>query len=164
MSRRRILDHPQFDGSPSWELQPVLFIASHGTSARSSARRRRSSSRIFGRDICRGDQAASRAKFIQHKTQRPAQFEITPATRDAVQTWFKRAGLKADDFARSRNWDWTRHLKGHAHPPHRQRAGADAASAAEIPDLTDYAVLLTPSRRRPRQTARSPMTDASEAA
>ena len=28
---------------------------------------------------------ASRAVVMQHKTQRPVQFEITPATRDAVQ-------------------------------------------------------------------------------
>ena len=37
------------------------------------------------RDICHGDQVASRAIVMQHKTQRPVQFEITPATRDAVQ-------------------------------------------------------------------------------
>ena len=37
------------------------------------------------RDICHGDQVASRAMVMQHKTQRPVQFEITPATRDAVQ-------------------------------------------------------------------------------
>ena len=35
---------------------------------------------------------------MQHKTQRPVQFEITPATRDAVQKWIKQAGLKSDDF------------------------------------------------------------------
>ena len=29
---------------------------------------------------------------------RPVQFEITPATRDAVQKWIKIAGLKSDDF------------------------------------------------------------------
>ena len=50
------------------------------------------------RDICHGDQVASRAMVMQHKTQRPVQFEITPATRDAVQKWIKQAGLKADDF------------------------------------------------------------------
>ena len=37
------------------------------------------------RDICHGDQVASRTVVMQHKTQRPVQFEITPATRDAVQ-------------------------------------------------------------------------------
>jgi len=50
------------------------------------------------RDICHGDQVASRAIVMQHKTQRPVQFEITPATRDAVQAWIKLAGLKADDY------------------------------------------------------------------
>jgi integrase len=50
------------------------------------------------RDICHGDQVASRAMVMQHKTQRPVQFEITPATRDAVQKWIKLAALKSDDF------------------------------------------------------------------
>jgi hypothetical protein len=50
------------------------------------------------RDICHGDQVASRAMVMQHKTQRPVQFEITPATRDAVQKWIKQAKLKSDDF------------------------------------------------------------------
>jgi integrase len=50
------------------------------------------------RDICHGDQVASRAVVMQHKTQRPVQFEITGVTRDAVQKWIKQAGLKSDDF------------------------------------------------------------------
>jgi len=33
------------------------------------------------RDSCHGDQVASRAMVMQHKTQRPVQFEITPASR-----------------------------------------------------------------------------------
>ena len=39
------------------------------------------------RDVCHGDQVASRATVLQHKTQRPVQFEITSATREALQTW-----------------------------------------------------------------------------
>jgi integrase len=35
---------------------------------------------------------------MQHKTQRPVQFEITPATRDAVHKWIKQAGLRSDVF------------------------------------------------------------------
>ena len=50
------------------------------------------------RDICHGEQVAARAVVMQHKTQRPVQFEITPGTRDAVQKWIKIAGLKSDDF------------------------------------------------------------------
>ena len=50
------------------------------------------------RDVCHGEHVASRAMVMQHKTQRPVQFEITPATRDAVQKWIKLAGLKSDDF------------------------------------------------------------------
>lgn len=37
------------------------------------------------RDICRGDQVATRAVVTQHKNRRPAQFEIKQATREAVQ-------------------------------------------------------------------------------
>ena len=50
------------------------------------------------RDICHGDQVASQAVVMQYKTQRPVQFELTPATRDAVQKWIKQAGLRSDDF------------------------------------------------------------------
>ena len=50
------------------------------------------------RDVCHGDQVASRAIVMQHKTQRPVQFEITAATRDALQAWIKHAALKSDNF------------------------------------------------------------------
>lgn len=50
------------------------------------------------RDICHGDQVAARAIVMQHKTKRPVQFEITQATRDALQAWIRQAGLKSDDF------------------------------------------------------------------
>jgi integrase len=50
------------------------------------------------RDVCHGDQVATRAVVMQHKTQRPVQFEITQATRDALQAWIKQARLKSDDF------------------------------------------------------------------
>ena len=36
--------------------------------------------------------------MVQHKTQRPVQFEIAPAARDAVQKWINTTGLKSDDF------------------------------------------------------------------
>lgn len=50
------------------------------------------------RDVCHGDQVATRAIVVQHKTQRPVQFEITPAARDAVQAWIKLARLKPEDY------------------------------------------------------------------
>jgi integrase len=50
------------------------------------------------RDVSHGDQAATRAIVMQHKTQRPVQFEITAATRDALQAWIKQAGLKPEDY------------------------------------------------------------------
>ena len=54
--------------------------------------------RLKVRDICHGDQVASRAIVMQQKTQRPVQFEITQATREALQKWIKLAGLKPEDF------------------------------------------------------------------
>lgn len=50
------------------------------------------------RDVCHGDQLATRATVMQHKTRRPVQFEITQATRDALQAWIKQAELKPEDF------------------------------------------------------------------
>ena len=50
------------------------------------------------RDVCHGDHVAARAIAMQHKTQRPVQFEITQATRDAVQRWIRQAGLAPEDF------------------------------------------------------------------
>lgn len=50
------------------------------------------------RDVCHGDQVASRALVMQRKTQRPVQFEITATTREALQKWIKVAGLKSEDF------------------------------------------------------------------
>lgn len=50
------------------------------------------------RDVCHGEQVAARAIVMQQKTQRPVQFEITPPTRDTLQKWIKRAGLRSEDF------------------------------------------------------------------
>lgn len=50
------------------------------------------------RDVSHGDQIATRAIVMQHKTKRPVQFEITGVTRDALQIWIKQAGLNAEDF------------------------------------------------------------------
>ena len=50
------------------------------------------------RAVCHGDEMAARAIVLQHKTQRPVQFEITQATRDVVHAWVKRAGLKPEEL------------------------------------------------------------------
>lgn len=49
------------------------------------------------RDVCHGDQVATRAIVIQHKAQRPVQFKITASARDALSAWIKQAGLKSED-------------------------------------------------------------------
>jgi hypothetical protein len=51
------------------------------------------------RDVCHGDQVASRAVVMQHKTQRPVQFEITEPTRAALRAWIRQATLKPEPFA-----------------------------------------------------------------
>ncbi|HCY14602.1 MAG: integrase [Curvibacter sp. GWA2_64_110] len=62
------------------------------------------------RDICHGDQVATRAIVMQHKTRRPVQFEITAASRDALLTWIKHAGLKPDNFLFPSRLHYSPHL------------------------------------------------------
>ena len=50
------------------------------------------------RDIWHGDQLVARAIVMQHNPQRPAQFEITRATRKAVRARIKLAELRSDEF------------------------------------------------------------------
>jgi hypothetical protein len=50
------------------------------------------------RNVCHGDHVATRAIVLQHRTQRPVQFEITQATRDALRVWIREAGLRAEDY------------------------------------------------------------------
>ena len=47
------------------------------------------------RDVCHGEQVASRAAAQDTATR---QFEITPAARDAVHKWIRSASLKSDDY------------------------------------------------------------------
>jgi integrase len=49
------------------------------------------------RDVCRGVQAAHRAMVMQQKTHRPVQLKITPATRESVEAWIRKAGLRQED-------------------------------------------------------------------
>lgn len=50
------------------------------------------------RDVCHGDQVSTRAIVMQHKTQRPVQFEITATTRDALREWIAHAGLSSENY------------------------------------------------------------------
>ena len=50
------------------------------------------------RDVTHGSQVAPRASVMQHKTQRPVQFELTDPTRDAVGAWIAKAKLNPDEF------------------------------------------------------------------
>ncbi|WP_318152599.1 tyrosine-type recombinase/integrase [Halomonas sp. M4R1S46] len=50
------------------------------------------------RDVAHGDHVSSRAIIMQRKTHRPVQFEITEQTRDALDTWIRRAQLRNEDY------------------------------------------------------------------
>ena len=50
------------------------------------------------RDVTHGNQIAPRAIFMQQKTQRPVQFELTEPTRDSVSAWMAKAKLRPEDF------------------------------------------------------------------
>jgi len=54
--------------------------------------------RLRVRDVCHGDHPSSRAIVLQQKTQCPVQFEITFATREALERWIKDANLRSDDY------------------------------------------------------------------
>jgi len=48
------------------------------------------------RDVCHGQNVASRTIVLQQKTQRPVQSEITEPTREAVGAWICHAGLTSE--------------------------------------------------------------------
>jgi site-specific recombinase XerC len=50
------------------------------------------------RDICHGEQVATRATVMQKNTQQPVQFEITPSTREALAAWIRQKHLRSDDY------------------------------------------------------------------
>lgn len=86
------------------------------------------------REVCHGDQVATRATVMQLKIQRPVQFEITPATREAVQAWIKKAGLKTENFL------FPSRMHDSPHPGTRQYArilGHWADDALEISEQTE---------------------------
>ena len=62
------------------------------------------------RDICHGDQVASRAIVMQHKTQRPAQFEITAVTRGALKEWIAQAAHDLCGHCKAPQLAMQRHL------------------------------------------------------
>lgn len=96
------------------------------------------------RDVCHGDQVASRAVVMQNKTQRPVQFEITSVAREAVQLWIKQAGLRSDDYL------FPSRLHGSPHLGTRQYARILAGWVSELGlDAADYG---THSMRRTKAT------------
>jgi site-specific recombinase XerC len=50
------------------------------------------------RDVYQGSVVARRAIVMQRKTQRPVQFEITEAAREALATWVMRRHLRSSRF------------------------------------------------------------------
>ena len=56
-------------------------------------------------DVCLGGLVRDRATVIQRKTGRPVQFEITEATRAAVESWISTRGLRSGFLFPSRQHD-----------------------------------------------------------
>ncbi|MDR5755096.1 MULTISPECIES: tyrosine-type recombinase/integrase [unclassified Caballeronia] len=54
--------------------------------------------RLQVQDVCMGGHVVSRATFMQQKTQRPVQFEITELTRQSVAAWISARGLTPSDY------------------------------------------------------------------
>ena len=54
--------------------------------------------KIRVRDVSHGDRVTPRAIVMQQKTQRPVQFELTDATREAIGAWIVRTHLRTEDF------------------------------------------------------------------
>jgi hypothetical protein len=75
------------------------------------------------RDVCHGDRVASRVTVLQQKTQRPVQFEISPATREAVEAWIRNAGLRFDDYLFPSRVRRSPHLGTRQYAPHPRRVG-----------------------------------------
>jgi integrase len=50
------------------------------------------------RDVYQGSVVSSRAIVMQRKTQRPVQFEITEATREAIAAWVSRRDLRSSSY------------------------------------------------------------------
>lgn len=50
------------------------------------------------RDVQQGSVVAARGMVMQRKTQRPVQFEITEATREAISAWLACAQLQSVDY------------------------------------------------------------------
>lgn len=92
-SRPRTSGH--FEFAFKWK---VACASLHGSTWESTASCVVATSSVSKSETCHGAQVASRAVVMQHKTPRPVQFEITQATRDAVQKWIKQAGLRSEDF------------------------------------------------------------------
>jgi site-specific recombinase XerD len=62
------------------------------------------------KDIANGNLIQSRAMVIQQKTDRPVQFEITKATREALANHIKRMCLRATDYLFQSRKDRANHL------------------------------------------------------
>jgi integrase len=54
--------------------------------------------RLRVQDICHETRVGSRATVMQQKKQRPVQFEITERTRQSVEAWIAKRGLRSADY------------------------------------------------------------------
>jgi site-specific recombinase XerC len=60
--------------------------------------RARDLTRLQVQNVCVGGHVVARTTFMQQKTLRPVQFEITEQTRQSVSAWISARGLKPSDY------------------------------------------------------------------
>jgi len=101
------------------------------------------------RDVCHGQNMASRALILQQKTQRPVQFEITEPTRAAVSAWIKKSALKLPEDSHIASEKLTRYLR-----VPQARADKSAYLALAGYTLDNFTTLLTDLRAQILNKAR----------
>ena len=105
------------------------------------------------RDVCHGDRVAARAIVLQQKSQRPVQFEITAQTREALETWIKRARLKSESFLFPSRVSKSPHL-GARQYANRRSLGRGNRSRSEFVrntfDAQDESIVALPTHEEPQ--------------
>ena len=61
-------------------------------------------------DVAQAGRVQSRALIVQQKTGRPVQFEITAQTRQSIQSWIEKAGLRPNSYLFPSRVDESSHL------------------------------------------------------
>ena len=100
--------------------------------------------RLQVQDVCMGGHVVSRATFMQQKTQRPVQFEITEQTRQSVAAWIAARSLTPSDYL------FPSRLHASAHVSTRQYARICIVGSRQSGSMTPPTVRTRCAARRRR--------------